>query len=427
MKEKETRLDWFKEARFGLFIHFGAYSVPARGEWVKTTEELTDEQYQVYIDAFHPESCDMKKWARLAKQAGMKYAVFTSKHHDGYCLFHTKTTDYKYEKDLVKEFLDAFHSEGLKAGLYYSIIDWHHPDYPHYGDKHHPQRNEESWKGYTHDFDAYLDYMHEQVRELCTNYGELDILWFDFSYDDMTGEKWKANQLVSMVKELQPNIILNNRLEVSGEGFGSIISQHPATYCGDFISPEQIVPPNGLFKEDGTEVLWETCVTMNDNWGYATLDLNYKDSKTLIRKLVECVSKGGNMLLNVGPNAKGEFPVASAKLLLEISDWMHKNHESIYGCTRCDLPKPENGRITRKGNHLYYHVLENAIGDIPLYGIYKEDIQAVYWLHDGSEAVISNSWIVSNYPDVVFIQRPHAYLPDDIDTVIKIVLKEKLR
>lgn len=421
-KIMEERLRWFKDARLGMFIHFGAYCVPARGEWVKTNEEMSDEQYQVYIDAFHPQ-CDMKQWARLAKEAGMKYAIFTSKHHDGYCLFDTKTTDYKYEKDLVKEFMEAFKTEGLKVGLYYSVIDWHHIDYPHYQDRHHPQRNDIKWKDYKHDFDVYLDYMHEQVRELCTNYGTLDILWFDFSYDDMTGEMWRGSELVSMVKTLHPNIILNNRLEVSGEGFGSVMTNHPLPYSGDVVSPEQIIPPLGLIKEDGTDATWEACVTMNDNWGYTVLDHNYKDAKTLIRKLVECVSKGGNMLLNIGPDANGDIPLPQIKLLEEIGEWMKLNHESIYGCGKSQLLKPENGRITQHDNKIYYHILENDIGDIPLYGIKKEDIVDVKWLKTNAKAKISDSWIVSNYPDIVFIERKDAKLLDDIDTVIEVIVK----
>lgn len=181
----------------------------------------------------------------------MRYAVLTAKHHDGFCLFDSKLTDYKSTntkagRDLVREYLEAFRAEGLKVGLYYSLLDWHHPDYPHYGDLHHPMRNHPECGNENRDFNRYLDYMHGQVRELCENYGKIDIMWFDFSYGEMTGEKWKAAELVNMVRSLQPDIILDNRLEVSGEGFGSLATDAPTVYSGDFVSPEQIIPPNGL-------------------------------------------------------------------------------------------------------------------------------------------------------------------------------------
>ncbi|HPV19970.1 MAG TPA: alpha-L-fucosidase, partial [Prolixibacteraceae bacterium] len=180
------RTQWWREARFGMFIHFGAYAVPARGEWVKSNERITSEAYQKYIDAFYPGQFDAKEWARLAKAAGMKYAILTAKHHDGYCLFDSKLTDYKLTprfdgRDLVREFLDAFRAEGLKVGLYFSIIDWHHPDYPNVGN--HPQRGDKEYAKQKFDWDNYLKYMHGQVEELVTQYGKLDIMWFDYSFD----------------------------------------------------------------------------------------------------------------------------------------------------------------------------------------------------------------------------------------------------
>ena len=190
------RIKWYKEARFGMFIHFGAYSVPARGEWVRSYEQLSIEDYQKYVDAFNPDDCDMEKWAKMAKNAGMKYAVLTAKHHDGYCMFNTQLTDYKSSRDFVEEFVNAFRKEGLKVGLYFSLIDWHHKDFPHYKDRQHPERNNEKFKDVYHDFNNYLNFMHGQVNELCTNYGKIDIMWFDFSYDEMTGEKWQATKLV---------------------------------------------------------------------------------------------------------------------------------------------------------------------------------------------------------------------------------------
>ena len=189
------RTQWWRDARFGMFIHFGAYAVPARGERVKSNEKLTTEQYQKYVDEFNPADFDAKAWAKTAKAAGMKYAVLTAKHHDGFCMFDSKLTDYKLSKnfggrDLVREFLDAFRAEGLKVGLYYSLIDWHHPDYPNVGN--HPQRDDKEYGKRTFNWDNYLKYMHGQVEELVKNYGKLDIMWFDYSFDDYSGDKWGA-------------------------------------------------------------------------------------------------------------------------------------------------------------------------------------------------------------------------------------------
>ena len=201
----EKRMQWFREARFGLFLHWGLYAIPARGEWVRNGEQMPEEAYLPFFDEFTAEDFDPKAWARAAKEAGMRYAVLTAKHHDGFCLFDSKLTEFKSTntpcgRDLVREFLEAFRAEGLRVGLYYSLLDWHHPDYPHYGDLHHPMRNHPECSNEGRDFDRYLDYMHGQVRELCEDYGKLDILWFDFSYGEMRGEKWKAAELVDMVR-----------------------------------------------------------------------------------------------------------------------------------------------------------------------------------------------------------------------------------
>ena len=423
-EQYNKRIEWYKEARFGMFLHFGAYAVPARGEWIRSYEAISNADYQKYIDAFNPDDCDMKKWAKMAKKAGMKYAVLTAKHHDGYCLYDTKLTDYKTDRDFVKEFLEAFRAEGIRAGLYFSLIDWYHPDFPHYGDKQHPERANEAFKDAKHDLDNYLKFMHGQVEELCSQYGKIDIMWFDFSYDNMTAETWKAQELVDMVRSYQPDIILDNRLEVSGEGLGSLATQHPTDYSGDFVSPEQVIPPYGIVDDKGNPVLWEACITMNDNWGYHSTDHNYKLPSTIIRKLVECVSKGGNMILNVGPDARGRFPKPSIEILEEIGSWMDDYSKSIYGCGPSMMKKPDNGRMTQNGNKLYYHIMEMSIGGIPLYGINKEQIESIILLNDGTEVQVMDYWTVNNYPDIVFIDFKNTNdLPNPIDTVLEITLK----
>jgi alpha-L-fucosidase len=215
-------------------------------------------------------------------------------------------------------------------------------------------------------FDRYLTYLHGQVRELCSNYGKIDILWFDFSYDEMAGEKWQADKLIRMVRKLQPDVLIDNRLETSGEGFGSILEDEPLPWSGDFASPEQIIPPEGLVNRRGEPVPWEACITMNKNWGYCAGDRYFKPASLIVHKLVECVSKGGNLLLNVGPDARGYIPDESSRILAEVGEWMRYNGESVYGCGRADLPKPEWGRYTGRGNRIYAHVTEPPIGPLHL-------------------------------------------------------------
>ena len=428
-EEYEKRTAWFRHARFGMFIHWGLYAIPARGEWVRTNEEMTPEQYLRYFEEFDPVDYNPAKWAKAAKQAGMQYVILTAKHHDGFCLFDSAYTDFKSTntklgRDIVRDFVDAVRAEGLRVGLYFSILDWHHPDYPHYGDEKHPMRNNPACSNEGRDFNRYLDFMHSQIRELCTNYGKLDILWFDFAYGDMRGETWRATELVDMVRALQPGVIIDNRLEVSGEGFGSLAECRPTPYHGDFITPEKMIPPNGLQDVEGNDLLWEACVTMNHNWGYHATDRHYKSGAMLIKKLVECVSKGGNFLLTVGPDAKGNIPPEAMDRLEIIGTWMEKNSASIYGCGKADLPKPDYGRLTASGDKLYVHVYENTLGPLPLMGVERDRIRSIRYLSTGAEIQISTSWVHSDYPDIVFADLgPDPNLPDETDTVLEIRLQ----
>ena len=431
----DRRMEWFNHDRFGMFIHWGLYAIPARGEWVRSREHMTEKQYREYFNAFNPVDYDPRAWAKAARAAGMKYAVLTAKHHDGFCLFDSKLTDFKStntpcRRDLVREYVEAFRAEGLKVGLYYSLLDWNHPDYPHYDDPIHPMHDNPDWKDYKYDFNKYLDYMHGQVRELCENYGKIDVLWLDYSYPnpagtDMIGETWEATKLVRMVRELQPEIMIDNRLECGGHGFGSLMTAHPNEFSGDFVSPEQIVPPNGLFNELGERVVWESGVTINNNWGYCQLDKNFKPADMVIKKLVECVSKGGNLLLNFGPDRRGDIPEECEQILAEVGRWMRRNGESIHGCGCAELEKPEYGRITRNGNKLYYHVMESQITYVYLPGVSRSQIKKIRLLRDGTELKIVEDWITTNYPELVFVSLGASpVLPDPIDTVIEVELLE---
>lgn len=414
------RASWFLKDRFGMFIHWGLYAIPARGEWVRSTEKISNEDYQSFFQEFNPQHYNPREWAKAAKVAGQKYAVMTAKHHDGFCLFDSKLTEYKATntpagRDLIREYVDAFREEGIKVGIYYSIIDWFHDHYPAYGDRIHPMRENEDFKDKSIDFNIYLEYMHGQVKELLTNYGKIDIIWFDFSYDDMTGERWKATELVKMIRSIQPDILIDNRLG------GNIKSANPEVYAGDFYSPEQIVPPGGIMNEIGGQIPWEACITLNNNWGYHAADKNYKSPKLVVRALVECISKNGNLLLNIGPNPKGEIPQESLDILNVVGDWMHRNGDSIYGCGASSLPKPEWGRYTQKGNLLYAHIYDRGIGPICFAGL-KGKVKKARLLSDGTELKIELPWMAEHYSDKeggVFINLQYADLPDELDTVIE--------
>ena len=423
MSTREERTSWFLQDRFGMFIHWGLYSIPARGEWIRGNERMKTEQYMEYFHEFDASRYNPRQWAKAAKAAGQKYAVLTTKHHDGFCLFDSKLTDFKSTntpagRDLVKEYVEAFRAEGIAVGLYYSIIDWHHDDYPAYGDKAHPDRDNEQVKDKPIQFDRYLEYMHGQVKELLTQYGKIDIMWFDFSYDDMTGEKWKATELVRMIRSIQPDIIIDNRLG------GNIRAEHPEEYAGDFFSPEQIIPPRGIMNVLGQSVPWEACITLNEHWGYHSADKNFKSAKEVVRTLVECVSKNGNLLLNVAPDAKGEIPRETLEVLSGVGEWLHLNGDSIYSCGIADKAKPEWGRYTQKGNKLYAHVFDRGIGPIYFEGL-KGNIHKARLLRDGTELKVETPWMAEEYSDVesgAFISLPGGSLPDDKDTVIELTL-----
>lgn len=430
-QEIKNRTKWFTHDRFGMFIHWGLYAIPARGEWVMSHEEIPLDEYKKYFDLFDPVDCDPKQWVKAAKNAGMKYVVLTAKHHDGFCLFDSAYTDYKITntkagRDIVKEFVDACHEEDIKAGLYFSIIDWSHPDFPKYGDRQHPQRNDVTYKDEQIDFERYLEFMHNQVREIVSNYGKIDLLWFDFSYDDMCGEKWRATDLVNMVRKYQPDVIMDNRLEGNGDNHGSLITGNPTVFSGDFVSPEQILPPEGVVDHMGNPVPWELCCTMNNHWGYCNFDHLFKPASMLIRKLVECVSKGGNMIVNVGPDARGNIPKESLAILEEIGEWMKLNSDSIYGCGKSELPKPEWGRYTQKNDVIYAHVYETPLGALPLTGVGPKELDKVYYLANGSEMKRGEAWNTALYTDVSFVSFGDdpvlTYpLPDERDTVLKII------
>lgn len=430
-EEIRERTKWFMDARFGMFIHFGLYSAKARGEWQYSYDEETRESFEKDWQKFDPKKFNADEWAEIAADAGCKYAVLTTKHHEGFCLFDSAYTDFKStntaaKRDFVREYTEAFRKRGMKVGLYYSLFDWHNPDFDGYKDRYHPRRNDPSSVG--GNFDNYLKYLHNQVEELLTNYGKIDILWLDFSYNDMIGEKWKATELVRMIREKQPGIIINSRLEGSGEKYGSITTDHPTYISGDFTCPEMIIPPEGVRTESGRAVPWEACFTMNNTWGYNLMDNYYKTPATLIKKLIECVSKNGNMILNVAPDGNGSIPKKQREILHKIGEWLAENGESIYGCGKSDFPKPEYGRFTQNGKNLYVHIYEQQVGPVPLIGM-KGKVTDAYRLSDGAQLHVSDSWVTKEFPEDEFICydkdgiKAYTYADDSRVDVIRLRLK----
>ncbi len=437
IKETYGKTDWFRLDRFGMFIHFGLYSLPARHEWIKTMEKIKDEDYDKYFNHFNPDLFDAKEWARKAKEAGMKYAVLTTKHHEGFCLFDSKYTDYTvmntpYGKDIVKEYVDAFRAEGLKIGLYYSLIDWHHPDFPI--DTIHPRRDdgEELEKG--RDMKKYAEYMRNQVEELMTNYGKIDILWFDFTYPNpdpvkilgfdkahpapdpnkkpwMKGDggkckdDWEAEKLISLVRKYQPDIIINNRTGIPQ----------------DIFTPEQSTPTSWIKDvETGEYLNWEVCHTFSGSWGYFRDEMTWKSPKMLIDTLIQTVAYGGNLIMNVGPTSRGYFDKRADDALKVYADWMKYNSRSIYGCTMADscFKAPTNTLLTQSedGKRLYIHLINYPFASLQMDDLCGK-IEYVQFLHDGSEILYTeNNGTLKFALPVVMAQT--------INPVIEVFLKD---
>ena len=377
--------EWFTEARFGVFIHWGLYSLAARHEWVMTREQISPADYHRYFEQFDPDLFDARAWARQVRAAGARYVVFTTKHHEGFCLWDSQLTDYKVTntrvgRDLLAEFIAAARVEGLRIGLYHSLIDWHHEDFTI--DALHPLRGQPDAAklNETKDMARYRAYLHGHVRELLTEYGEIDYLFFDYSYDPADGwegkghEDWGSKELTEMIRELAPGIIVNDRLGLPGTGFS-----------GNLVTPEQY-QPGASFANDGQA--WEACQTMNGSWGYDRDNHDMKSVGLLVRMLIDSVSRGGNMLLNVGPNGRGEFAPADAATLAGVGEWLRLHERAIRGAGPSEMLAPADARFTRRRDRLYLHLFAWPFGQIHLPGL-ADQVQYAQFLHDASEVRLS--------------------------------------
>ncbi|RLF05106.1 MAG: alpha-L-fucosidase [Thermoprotei archaeon] len=381
----EERIKWFSEARFGLFIHWGLYSLLGRAEWVMYLERIPRSEYARLAGRFRAEGFDADSWAEYARLAGMRYVVFTARHHDGFSLFDTSYSEFKSTntpaaRDFVAEYVEACRRAGLKVGLYYSLLDWRWDAY-WLG----PERDPKGWG-------EFLEYVHGQVEELCSNYGRIDVLWFDGAWP-YKPEDWRAQELLEKVRKLQPQIIVNNRTGLPG----------------DFETPEQHVPWWSPPKRP-----WETCMTMNDSWGYFEGDRNWKTPRQIITTLVTVVSLGGNLLLNVGPRGDGTFPPEAVELLSHVGRWMRRNGESIYGARGAPFTTTV-GPVTAKGSKAYVHALRWPGKTITVAGV-GNTVSRAYLLATGEEVRLKQEG------DRVFLEGLPLTPPDPYDTVIVLEL-----
>ena len=402
----DQRAKWFDDAKFGMFIHWGPYAVLGRHEWSRHRFEIPQAEYDKYARAFNPVHYDPDAWVDLARQAGAKYIVITSKHHDGFSIYRSQASDYDmeitpYEGDPLKMLADACRRKGMRLGFYHSIMDWHHPDY----------RPRRAWeykdpnKG--GDNLRYIQYMESQIRELLTNYGDVAVMWFDGEWEHTLRDNNKEMEIYDLIRGLQPNTLINDRL----------FERNPASPA-DLATPEQFVPATGVLGPGGKPIRWESCVTINnDSWGYNKYETEFKTSRDLIRMLIEVVSKGGNLLLNIGPMPDGRIQDEFVTRLKAIGAWMDVNGEAIYGTTASPFARlPFFGRATVKDNKLYLHVFEwPASGKLLVPGL-KNLVSSAYLLAQPGEKLT-----VTRENQNVLISLPTA-APDGVASVVVLTL-----
>ncbi|MCF7838639.1 MAG: alpha-L-fucosidase [Candidatus Marinimicrobia bacterium] len=419
---------WFVQDRFGLFIHWGLYALPARHEWVKSREEISDEAYERYFRHFDPDLYEPALWAQAAARAGMKYFVVTTKHHDGFCLWDSDLTEYKatrtpHGRDVLTPLVAAFRAENMRVGFYHSLLDWRHPQYPL--DANHPQRNHPEARAMNQDRDVrlYADYLHGQTRELLTRFGPIDILWYDFSFkkpvqpefahfEGKGKDDWRSEELLKMIRELQPGIILNDRLQIDQ----------------DVKTPEQYQPREWV-KVNGQPVVWEACQTFSGSWGYHRDESTWKSPAQLVKMLINSVACGGNLLMNVGPTGRGELDQRTLDALDVYARWMHRHSRSIYGCTQSEFAAPSGCRFTQNGQRLYLHIYDWPFKHLHLDGLAGR-IEYAQLLNDASEIRYTEPQADAPHTHMTPLTKPGSVvlelpvrMPDVTVPVIELFLK----
>ncbi len=409
-------MTWFDSARFGMFIHWGHSSQQGvelswpmvGGNAALPESDMTVAAYQSSAATFNPGHWDPAALARTAKALGMQYAVFTTKHHDGYAMFHTKTSDFGVEhspfgRDIVGEFVDAFRAEGLRIGLYFSLIDWRHADYPAFIDEDKPYRFGRSRPPTPEQWERFLADMFEQVRELLTNYGKIDVIWFDGGWE-RAPEQWKAVELEALIRGLQPEILINDRLPT----------------VGDFETPEQFVPAQAPTRT------WETCMTLNESWGYNPSDTAWKSPRQVVHTLCEVAGRGGNLLLNVSPMGDGSIMPEQRAILGAMQRWLSGNGESIAGTEPGLEPWQFYGPSTKRGNTTYLHLLMRPYESVTVRGVPIKRVKRVTVLASGQELTfttrcsIVDSWFNRDPKGEVTIALPE----DAIDSLATVLALE---
>ena len=422
----DEKKEWFRHDRFGMFIHWGIYALAARHEWVKNREEIDDAGYQKYFDNFDPDLYDPKEWARRAREAGMKYVVLTARHHDGFCLWDSKFTDYKatktpYGMDILGPFVEAFRAEGLKIGFYYSLPDWHHPDFTI--DMYHPLRNREDAAELNQgrDMKRYAQYLRDQVTELLTGYGKIDIIWFDFSYPGRTykglpgkgRDDWESVELLKLVRKLAPDIIVNNRLDIE-------------TATPDMVTPEQYTPRTPPMV-NGKPATFEMCQTFSGSWGYYRDEESWKSPEQLLQILIDGVALGGNLLMNVGPTGRGTFDQRAINSLEVYGRWLRLHGRAIYGAGRSEFVPPDGVRYTQKANRLYAHIynwpnqyllLDGLRGKVK-YAQLLNDASEVQWPAEGADTHFMPPGAEDTLTLLLPVKKPDVVIP-----VIELMLKD---
>lgn len=366
----DARMKWWREARFGMFVHWGLYAIPGGewngkflspggGEWIQTNARIKRADYEPLAQQWNPMRFDAREWVGLCKAAGMKYLVITTKHHDGFAIWPSLQGDWNvrrtpFHRDALRELARECRRQGIRLCVYYSIMDWNQADYL-------PKREWDREGEAKADFERYVAFMKVQLKELLTSYGDIGVLWFDGEFEG-TWTHERGVDLYRFVRSLQPNLIVNNRVDKNPNGHAEVRGT-----VGDFGTPEQEIPANGLPGVD-----WESCMTMNGTWGYRKDDHDWKSAKDLVRNLIDCASRGGNYLLNVGPKPDGTIPEESVSRLHEVGAWMKRNGGAVYGTSASPFSSaPSWGRITRKGNRLFLHVYD-AVDHITLPGTFRE-------------------------------------------------------